>query len=174
MENIEIFDYFLSENDLKYIKTFVKKSSQKYGHTSGHRDSTVNVFFSHFISDDFINIYLKNKIENYAKKEFILNRSYFHSQSFGLDGMYHTDSINADSRTFCLYINNIDENEIEHMGGEFLIKTNESHIICVAPKNNRGILFPGNFLHKGMAFNSMCKDDPRICITWKFDLKQIT
>jgi hypothetical protein len=164
---IIIFENFLNEKDLLYVKEYVNDQKFKFGHQSGYKERIVNEFFSFLNLNDFFTKYLKNKIEISCKKKFNLFRSYMHIQTFGQDGGYHVDSFEPNTYTFCIYITNINESDIDNASGEFFIKIpNKNYIISVEPLCNRGIFFPSNYLHKGMAFNRFYKDK-RLCITWK-------
>jgi len=170
MEKIIIFDNFLNEIDLNELYTIINKSQYKYFHNSGYREIISSTFFSVFNTDDFFIQYLKQKIEVTLKKKFQLNRHYMHIQTFGLDGGYHIDDNGSNKYTFCLYITELNENEIDEAGGEFLIKIPDTSIIMsIDTIYNRGILFPSEYLHKGMAYNVMYSNK-RLCITWKLEL----
>jgi Rps23 Pro-64 3,4-dihydroxylase Tpa1-like proline 4-hydroxylase len=115
--------------------------------------------------------YLKNKIEKLTSKKYKLDRNYMHIQTFGQDGGYHYDTLEKDCYSFCLYITNINNNKIDNSNGELFIKIpGEKHILSIDTYMNRGVFFPSNYLHKGMAYNRYIKDK-RLCITWK--LKEI-
>lgn len=164
MKNINVYENFLSMTEIEYLNEYIKKSVN-YGHTSGNRDRIINVFFSHHIIDKFINVEILNKIKLITKMNLKLVRNYFHIQTYGLDGMFHEDSMNENSYTFCIYLNEIEENS----GGEFYIKLPETkHIICIETKYNSGIFFPATYLHKGNAYNRNVTK-PRHCITWKLE-----
>ena len=104
-----------------------------------------------------------------------------HIQTYSQDGGFHIDDNGKNKYTFCLYINNIegcfDEQDInkkeelmEISGGEFLIKIpNRKEILCIETLSNRGIFFPSEYLHKGMAFNRFIPDY-RLCLTWKLEI----
>jgi hypothetical protein len=80
------------------------------------------------------------------------------------------DDENEGRYTFCLYINNILNEDIETAGGHFYMKTNDNKkIICVEPLCNRAIFFPSNNYHKGNAFNRYV-NDMRISIAWKIEV----
>jgi hypothetical protein len=169
MENIKIIDNFLNESQLEEVLKYIKLYDFKYGHKSGFADTKINTFFSHHISDTFFTEIIKEEIEKNFNKKFNIERHYVHIQTFGLDGCYHIDSSNSRGMTFCLYITDIGDKLMDNAGGEFLIKIqNESFIISVDALMNRGILFPGNYYHKGMAYNRSF-ENARICITWKLE-----
>jgi hypothetical protein len=119
--NIYIFDNFLNEHDLDYVKKFVFNSEFEYGHSSIGRESIATIFFSIPIKNDFFNIYLKEKIEEITNKKFILDRCYMFIQTSGLDGGYHIDTEKQNCYTFCIYITKLSNSEIENNNGELFI-----------------------------------------------------
>jgi hypothetical protein len=169
MDNIHIIDDFLNETELKIVSTSLEDYTWHYGHSSGKRELVNEKFFANYDKEDFYLKYIKEKIENYAKMPLNINRFYRHVQTFGQNGSYHIDAIGSNKYTFCLYITDVNDNEIENAGGDFLIKIPDSKaIVSVATKNNRGILFPSSLYHKGLAYNCGF-NQKRTCITWKFE-----
>lgn len=167
MENIKIFDNFLTPTEIQYINEFIDNSQWKYGHSSGYRESITVPFFSRMELDIFFNEFLFEKIKNLVGKNLTLNRNYSHIQTYGQDGGYHVDDTNDDTFTFCIWIPNLTEEELEKAQGEFLIKPpNEKFVACIDILLNRGVFFPSTYLHKGMAYNRMFHQK-RCCITWK-------
>ena len=128
--------------------------------------------------DPFFSTHLKSKIEAAANRKFSVQRVYANGQTFGQDGTYHQDDITDDSYTFCIYTNKqITAETADDIGGEFIFKLPNSDDdpfsrIAVAPLYNRGILFPANYFHKGLAFNRYCKG-LRISIAWKLKVQTI-
>jgi hypothetical protein len=167
--NICIFDNLLNETELDYVKSWVFNSYLKYGHSSIGTERIATTFFSITITDNFFINDIKQKIEQITKKQFLLNRCYMHIQTCGLDGGYHIDTEYDNCYTFCIYISNLTNTEIEENNGEFFIKIpNKIFIISIDTYMNRGILFPANYFHKGMAYNRIIQNnDGRVCITWK-------
>jgi hypothetical protein len=170
MENIIIHDCFLNIYELKTLTNIIKKKEYNYGHTSGDDEAFAVSFFSTKNNENFFNIYMLNKINEVSNKKFKINRHYMHIQTFGQDGSFHIDDYGSNTFTFCLYITNLQDEDVEKYGGDFLIKIpNDNKIISIETNNNRGIFFPSNYIHKGMAYNILC-DKPRLCITWKLEL----
>ena len=167
--NIYIFDSFLNETELDYVKNFVFNSNFEYGHSSIGIERIATTFFSIQINDNFFINDIKQKIEETTNKKLLLNRCYMQIQTCGLDGGYHTDDENDNCYTFCIYISNLTNAEIDDNNGEFFIKIpNKQFIISIDTYMNRGILFPANYFHKGMAYNRLLQNnDGRVCITWK-------
>ena len=170
MENIIIYDCFLNELELKTLRNTIKNKHFNYGHTSGNHEAFAVNFFATYNNDDFFKIHMLNKINEVSKRQFKIKRHYMHIQTFGEDGSFHIDDDVPNTFTFCLYITNLQDEDVEKYGGNFLIKIpNENKILSIDPINNRGVFFPSNYVHKGMAYNKLC-ETPRLCITWKLEL----
>lgn len=169
MDNIIIKDDFLNNDELNILHELINSQHFKYGHTSGYNEYITNRFFSTNNTDNFFFKHIKQKIEMQFSKKIKINRHYMHIQTFGQDGSYHIDDEGDHKYTFCLYITENDANTLEYIGGDFLIKIpNQSFILCVETKMNRGIIFPSSYFHKGMAYNNFCSNK-RLCLTWKLE-----
>jgi hypothetical protein len=119
--------------------------------------------------DDFFINYIKEKIETVHSRKFKLNRHYMHIQTFGQDGAYHTDDYGDNKYTFCLYISEISTEDLSIADGDFVLKIPGEKIVCsIETHMNRGVLFPSEYIHKGMAYRSMFPQK-RLCITWKLE-----
>ena len=90
-----------------------------------------------------------HKIESYFKKKFTLDNVYANGQTYGQDGIYHTDDDNDDAYTFLLYISGITSDNVHIVDGYTLFKDDDK-VVCIEPILNRGVLFKSNILHKGM------------------------
>jgi hypothetical protein len=167
MNNIHVVDNFLSNTEFNKIIDILNTKFWKYGHGSGNREIIVNRFFSTTNVEDFFQIHILHKIEAQFSKKFQINRHYMHIQTFGQDGGYHIDNNFQNAWTFCLYITEVTHDILENNGGEFLIRIpQENFILSIETQNNTGLLFPSNYLHKGMAYHRYIPNY-RLCITWK-------
>ena len=113
----------------------------------------------------------RREVCNCLKQKYTIqiNRMYMHMQNYGEDGCYHCDDIGKDKLTFCIYLNDINHDEIENASGELFLKIpKKKNIICIDSYFNRAILFQSEYLHKGMAYKKY--HNKRICITWKLQL----
>jgi hypothetical protein len=168
MENIKIIDNFLDMNELNQCTNIVNNKSWYMGHaSSGGIEKFNEQFFASYDLDIFFTHYIKVKLETTFSKKFKLDRNYMHIQLYSQNGSYHVDAYQENTYTFCMYLTDIPDACIENADGDFLLKIpNTNYIICINTMKNRGILFPSNYLHKGMAYNRMhC--EKRTCITWK-------
>jgi len=171
MDNIYIFDHFLDTSELEHIKQFIKSSVWKYGHSNGLRETLDTKYFSNYYTDNFISDYVRSKIERIIPKKLKITRNYLQIQEFGENGGYHidTDISNKNTYTFTIYITDLEDEYIEEANGDFLLKLpNEKHIVSIDTYCNRGILFPSNYVHKGMAYTRKFTNK-RVCVAWKFE-----
>ena len=180
---IQILDNFLTPDELKICIDAVSRPAWSFGQIS--RSSPIATpFWMMMLTDDaFFNTQLFLKIEKVANKKFTIQRIYANGQTFGQDGTYHQDDMMDDGYTFCIYVNKqVTPETADNIGGEFIFKIptatpddvldereNPFSRVVVPPLYNRGILFPANFFHKGLAFNRYNKG-LRISITWKLKL----
>jgi hypothetical protein len=166
--DLEIIDNFLNQSEICELNGILSNKLYKYGHSSGYREQINNQFFASYNQEDFFCIYMKEKLETFFNKKYKINRHYMHIQTFGQDGSFHTDDIGDNKYTFCLYITK--EIEMDKNGGDFLIKfPNQTYTYAIETNFNRGILFPSQYLHKGLAYNSRSKHT-RLCMTWKLEI----
>jgi len=170
MNNILVFDNFLSSEDFETANKILKQKAWYYGHSSNGRENVNTPFWSANLFDDiFFSKYILSLIEKNTNKKFVLKRVYANGQTYGQNGSYHQDSIEIEHYTFCLYINNLDDSDIETAGGMLLIKEqNNKFGTFIEPNKNRGVLFKSNLYHKGISFNRYITD-MRICIAWKLE-----
>lgn len=167
MENIKIFDNFMTFTEIQYIVDFIDCSKWNYGHTSGYRETITTPFFARLEMDQYFNDFLFEKIKKQVNKNLILNRCYTHIQNYGQNGGYHLDDSDIDAYTFCIWIPSLTEEELERAHGEFFIKPPcEKFVACIDILLNRGVFFPSHYLHKGMAYNQLFHQK-RCCVTWK-------
>jgi hypothetical protein len=168
MDRIYIIDNCLNETDLFELMEYVNsQNSWKFGHRSGTSERVQTKFWSIMDLTDYITIKLTAKFKNMISSKFKINRNYMHIQTFGQDGCYHTDDSADNSFTICLYLTDISNTDLYNAKGEFLIKIpNTKHIVSIDTHCNRCVMFPSNYLHKGMGYNPLYSNK-RVCITWK-------
>jgi hypothetical protein len=174
MEDIVVLDNFLNEQELKKAYTIIISSSTwKFGHKS-NSEANETPFWTMDLNDEpFFSIYLKEIIEKTFLKKYVLKRVYANGQTYGQDGSYHIDSEKENTYTFCLYLNNIKPKDVDAAGGCLYIKIpDKKYKICYQPINNRGIMFPSNYYHKGVSFTRYIMD-MRICVAWKFEEESV-
>lgn len=172
MDKIIVIDNFLLGDELKCVKDIISNKTWSYHHTSNGAKGVDIPFWTTYLNDEkYFTEYIKNIIEKQFFKKFEITRVYCNAQSFGQDGSYHIDTEGEDYYTFCLYINNLKEHDVELASGHIYFKFPElKYKICYEPINNRGILFPSGYIHKGAAFSRFITD-LRLCIAFK--LKEI-
>jgi hypothetical protein len=174
-DKIQIFDVFLTPEELEICANTVKRPAWSFGQISQTSPISTPFWMMTLTDDPFFSTHLKSKIEAAASRKFTVQRVYANGQTFGQDGTFHQDDQSSDSYTFCLYINKqIMAETADDIGGEFVFKipnhdTAFDHAI-ISPLYNRGILFPASYFHKGLAFNRYCKG-LRVSIAWKLHLQ---
>jgi hypothetical protein len=176
-DRIQIFDAFLTPEELQTCADAVKRPLWSFGQISQTSPVSTPFWMMTLTDDPFFSTHLKSKIEAAANRKFTVQRVYANGQTFGQDGTFHQDDKTDDSYTFCIYTNKqITAETADDIGGEFVFKLPNSDDpfsrIAVLPLYNRGILFPANYFHKGLAFNRYCKG-LRISIAWKLKVQTI-
>ena len=185
-KHVEVFDNFLTDEELEKCNVLYSKPSWKFGQISQTSPISTPFWMMTLDNESFFTTDLFLKIESVTKKKYVLQRVYANGQTFGQDGTYHQDDTSDESYTFCLFVNKQITNEtVDNIGGEFIFKpakssnntaahdsdnTHKFSRIMVEPIYNRGILFPSNIFHKGLAFNRYNKG-LRISIAWKLKLQ---
>ena len=170
MDQIRIIDNFFPSDDLRRMVEHMDQQTYKFGHSSGPNETVDNQFFATYTFDEFFSIYVKHRIEKEFGHTFKINRNYGHVQTFGQDGSYHTDDTGPTKFTFCIYLSDLDDETQDSGGGEFYIKVpGQVAIMSVAPRMNRGVFFPAEFWHKGVAYLRP-HASKRTCITWKLEI----
>jgi len=174
-DKIQIFDAFLTPEELQTCADAVKRPMWSFGQISQTSPISTPFWMMTLTDDPFFSTHLKSKIEAAANRKFTVQRIYANGQTFGQDGTFHQDDAHesGSSYTFCLYMNKqITAETADDIGGEFIFKVpnerkdNTFSRIIVSPLYNRGILFPASYFHKGLAFNRYCRG-LRISIAWK-------
>jgi hypothetical protein len=90
--------------------------------------------------------------EHTLKQKFDLIRVNTNIQSFGQESTYHKDGSEKEW-TFLVFLNS-DWNA--EWGGKFSIQLDDTFYMGITPLPNSGILFRGDFFHKGNAPNRLC------------------
>jgi hypothetical protein len=170
MNNISVFENFLTNDELNIAINIIDTNEWKYGHYSVLNAPGITPFFKMDLNNnEFFSTYLKYEIEKQLSKKFKLITVYAVGQSFGQNGDYHIDSELDNHYTFCLYLTQIQGDLIDLAEGYIHFKIpNKKYIVSYQPIANRGIFFPSNYLHKGCAF-SRYVNKMRICIAWKLE-----
>jgi hypothetical protein len=123
------------------------------------------------IKENYISEFLVNKIRNTLGMNLHLNEVYANGQFFGQDGVFHQDSTSSDDFTVVLYMNRIEDADIDIWGGETQFKIDNERITSYQPYTNSLLMFNSILVHRGMA-PSRYVNDIRITIVWKFTLRK--
>lgn len=168
MDQIKIFDNFLSDKDLFYITEYLKTLKWKSGCIVNNnllQDRDTPYWLNELTDIYFFNTYIKNIIENKMENNFKLYRVYLVGHTYTQNGNYHTDNKQKNYYTACFYINDLfNEND----GNLYIKIPNKKEILSIEPITNRLIFFPSNYFHKANGF--IKNNNLRICIAWKLYL----
>lgn len=154
LDRIQIYENFLDEEESDRITYDLSLPTWNGSATSIETDDPQDIKFWRIDtpSDSFYSRRLLNKIEKLSGKEFVWlcePRPYFNGQTFSQDASLHKDSSLDEAMTFLLYCT---KNYKPEMGGFTLFKEEENEVI-IAPKYNRGVLFPATLDHKAFSFS---------------------
>ena len=169
MDKVAIIDEFCDDVTYNEIKTYIFErdwTCVRYNTNTvasdNHTDPPywkIKLNFSPLFSIKMVEV-----ISRYFNKNFKLIRVYAVSQTYTETGSYHTDHLDPYRYTFCLYIS---DNVPTNSGGSFFVRIpNRYEIMSIDHVNNRGVLFPSKYLHKGHGFDRNV-NDLRMCIAWK-------
>lgn len=174
MNKIIVQDNFLNNDELKECIDIIKKNKWQWGQTSSNKNTDTPFWSMDLIDNEYFSKCILKVIEKQFSKKFKLLRVYANAHTYGQDGSYHNDCSELEYRekkiyTFCLYLTDIIEENIETAGGNLFFKFSDlNYKICYEPKYNRGIFFPSNYIHKATAFSRYIMD-LRICVAWKLE-----
>ena len=150
MNNIIVYDNFLSDGDLDNIFLFLEEDEDKWNlnHKSSNEIKNSNTFGQLIVSNIlFFNDYLFNKIKKYLNiKSCDIQRIYFNGQLPHIHGHFHGDGCD---NTVLIYVSEYDQ----EWGGFTQIKTPEEGYKFITPIQKRMVMFPGNWIHKGFSYS---------------------
>ena len=164
---IDRFINFLQVTDFNKASSFVF-DSKNWNLGGKSRDYTPKFWYLDLSNESFFNEYLLNKIRTLCQKDFQLKRIYANGQTFGQDGAFHQDDTEPNCFTFIMYINSIEEDDLEKWGGETQFKMDEGFLSYV-PLTNSALLFDSRLWHRGMSPNRHV-DVMRVTVAWKLFL----
>lgn len=170
MENIVIYDNFLTEHELEKCKYIISQPNWSFGHTSSSKTGFNTPFWIMELNNyEFFTKQIKNKIEELLNKKFSINRVYANGQTYGQDGSFHHDDERPNTYTFCIYISPVEGRMVDDIQGHIIFKLpNTKQLTCIEPLYNRAMVFPSKYLHKGTSF---CRyvQTMRVCIAFKLE-----
>jgi hypothetical protein len=172
LKKINIFDSFLTNSEYKEVTEKVNNLTWTYGHTSTSDVNALPFWNSSLNDDPYFAEYLFNIIKKTVKEPLILERVYCNGLTYGQNGTYHTDSNDPNSRTFMIYVHDIPPEDYDIADGYLYFKFSElDYNILYEPIKNRGIYFPGNYVHKANGFSRFIKTMRR-SVVWKTHIKK--
>ena len=153
MEGITILDNFINDEELQNVIDAIDRSSWKHNGISGLASATF--WYAEMIQEATLGKQMLTKIEKTFGKKYTISRMYANGQTFGQDGSFHQDDPNDNAYTLLIYVSNITEENVEHIGGFTQFKR-DGKIINVEPYKKRGLFFKSNLFHRGMAPSRIC------------------
>lgn len=156
--------YFnLFENaEIDEIWKYLNSPNWEFWHKSNTNDTN---YFWHMNLEDhsFFTKDLFSKIKNHIGKNFSIDRVYANGQTFGLDGSFHTDSLDPNAYTFLYYP--MRQWNVDWNGETIIIDPNDSVNYCI-PIPNSAVCFPANWIHYGRSPSKKFVD-LRVTIAYK-------
>jgi hypothetical protein len=101
---------------------------------------------------------LVKRIEELTGNRYNAERIYGNGQSFGQDGVYHTDENDPNAHTFLYYPTELDPLDVYEYGGETQFLQDDGEMYHVYPFTNTAVIFDGRIWHRGMGPNKWTKD----------------
>lgn len=163
---IRRFTNVLTISEFNKAKHFIQNGTWTAGGTSGNPTSPVKFLYMDLINNEFFSKELFNKIQNITGARFHVDRVYANGQYHGLDGSWHQDAYEPGTWTFLLYLNELQDCEIDAYGGTTDFKESDFSIKSITPTSNSGLLFMSTIFHRGMS-PSRFIHDMRVTIAWK-------
>jgi hypothetical protein len=100
---------------------------------------------------------LVKRIEELTGNRYRADRIYGNGQSFGQDGVFHTDESDPNAHTFLYYPTELDPLDVYEYGGETQFLQNDGEMYHVYPFTNTAVIFDGRIWHRGMGPNKWTK-----------------
>ena len=115
MEGITILDNFINDEELQNVIDAIDRSSWKHNGISGLGGATF--WYAEMIQEATLGKQMLTKIEKIFDKKYTIDRMYANGQTFGQDGSFHQDDPNDNAYTLLIYVSDITEENVEHIGG---------------------------------------------------------
>jgi hypothetical protein len=98
------------------------------------------------------------RIEELTGNRYRADRIYGNGQSFGQDGVFHTDESDPNAHTFLYYPTELDPLDVYEYGGETQFLQDDGEMYHVYPFTNTAVIFDGRIWHRGMGPNKWTKN----------------
>lgn len=158
MYMITIIDNFFNLNQLKRCLDIVNNLKWVFGARSRTEEG-----YKFWSSDLILEEWLVNTTmdrlhrENRLKRKFSVCRAHANGQTYGQDGIFHTDDKRDDHYTLLIYMSDTDGHTQFKIDGQ---------LVNIEPLKNRAVIFKSDILHRGLA-PSRGIDDLRISLAFK-------
>ena len=147
MDEIKVYDDFLTVHELEYARDIIESGSWTF--TRNSYEGGTKFWGQKLMNCDFFREYITQKIKKLTNRNFKIYDVTANGQTYGLDGDFHKDSTREDDYTFLLYIGDITKENVNKYSGYTLFKSDDS-TKCIEPIDNRGILFDSRIEHVGL------------------------
>ena len=165
MEDIQVIDNFLSQDELRKAKSLVNTHTSWYIQKDSNNENFKG-WYRNLMNDAFFYENVFKKIQKVFKKDFKILDVCANAETFGLDKPYQFDVCDY---TFILYINDINDKNINDIGGYTLLKR-DNGTMCIEPFTNRGLLFKSGISYQE---NTPFKTSNALRVSIKFKLKML-
>ena len=116
--SVQIFDNFLSKNELDILTAEIGQPKYEWGHTSnGSCEIEYPWLLMHLSDNKFFNTVLASKIEKTVNMTFNTERIYMNGQMYGSESGFHVDTTDTNGFTFLLFVHECNEANADSMGG---------------------------------------------------------
>ena len=164
---IDRYVNFLDVTEFNTVKNFLTESSSWC--FKGKSNKGDNKFWYHELIDKpYFSDALVHKIMKTTNIQLKLERVYANGQSYGQSGSFHQDSIEPNTVTFLLYMNEIKRDDLDEWGGETQFKMND-RLLSFQPETNSALMFRSGLFHRGLS-PSRYVNEMRITVAWKFKI----
>jgi hypothetical protein len=159
---IEIKNNFLENDLINYLFAHFQKLPHYYGHKSTEESNSFYATNLNF-EDPFYN-FLCFKISNFFKNNIKIIRMYINVQHCHMEGSFHKDD--GDTTVLLMITPTLKQGS-----GCFEIKENNKNLKIIPFIQNKLIMFPASWAHRGRA--PIEKNIPRITLAFKTEKKFI-
>jgi hypothetical protein len=155
---ITVIDNFFTPDQLKRCFGIVDNLKWDFGARSRFEEG-YKFWSSELIAEEWLVNTTMDRLhrENGLKRKFSLCRAHANGQTYGQDGIFHTDDKKDDRYTLLIYMSDTDGHT------QFKI---EGQLVNVEPLKNRAVIFKSDILHRGIA-PSRGTDDLRVSLAFK-------
>ena len=169
MDILTCYDFLTPDEHQYAIENTINSSNWAFKGHSDDKSTDLTFWYLPLDHDTFFTTKLVEKINQYTRKNFVLERVYANGQTYGLSGSLHRDKENGNNQyyTFLYYVQ---PNWLPEWGGQTVFyDDNEKMVFQQFPTPNLGIIFNSEILHAGLEPTRFCSI-LRVTIAFKLKL----